>query len=298
MPRVSVVIPAYNAGAFVGAAIDSVLAQTFQDFELTVVDDGSDDDTAAVARDRDARVRVVQADHGGVSAARNAGAAATSSELIAFLDADDLWEPAKLARQVHELERRGDAGACFTAITRVDADLRPFATTAVTPSDDYCRDLLLYSSIVPSSPSSGLIRRTVFEQVGGFDPRFSQCADWDMLLRLSLCTGFAAVDEPLVRYRQAPGTMSSDIGLLERDTFAVLDAFYSAPRPPEYTAIRRRVYSNHWLIVSGSYLHQRRLRDAVRCLRRALRADPTNVGRPAGMPLRWARRIAERRPVA
>jgi glycosyltransferase involved in cell wall biosynthesis len=294
VPRVAVAIPAYNAAATLGAAIDSVLGQTYRDLALTVVDDGSTDETVSVARSRGDRVRVLEAAHGGVSRARNAGVAGADSELVAFLDADDLWEPEKLERQVQALDARPDAGMCFTAVTRVDGDLRPLAVTAAEERADFCRDLLLHSSVVPAAPSAALIRRSMFDEVGRFDPRFSQCADWDILLRLSLVTKFAALDEPLVRYRQAPGNMSSDIRHLERDTFAVLDAFYAEPRPAEHVAIRRRVYSNHWLIVSGSYLHQGRWKDAARCLRRALVADPTNLGRPAGLPLRWARRLGGR----
>jgi hypothetical protein len=88
--------------------------------------------------------------------------------------------------------------------------------------------------------------------------------------------------------------MSSDIALLERDTFAVLDSFYEADPPMQYRAIKRRVYSNHCLIVSGSYLHHRRFAEALRCLAQGLRTDPTNVRRPAGLPLRWGRRLLER----
>ncbi len=294
MPRVAVAIPAYNAAETVGAAIESVLGQTFRDFSLTVVDDGSTDETASITRGRGPAVGLIEVTRGGVSAARNRGIAASDSEFVAFLDADDLWEPHKLERQVRALEQRPEAGLCFTAITRVDKDLRPFAVTPAQERDDFCRDLLLYSSVVPSSPSTALIRREVFEAVGGFDQRFSQCADWDMLLRLSLRTAFVAVDQPLVRYRQAPGNMSSHIDLLERDTFAVLDAFYDADPPGRYLPLKPRVYSNHWMILAGSYLHQRQLGRAVRCLGRALATDPSNLRRPAGLPLRWARRARTR----
>src|SRR3954469_12256948 len=100
MPEVSVVIPAYNAAQTVGAAVDSVLAQTFGDFELIVVDDGSRDDTAEVVRARkDPRVNCVRTENGGVSAARNRGLDLAAGSLVAFLDADDAWQPAKLERQ-------------------------------------------------------------------------------------------------------------------------------------------------------------------------------------------------------
>jgi glycosyltransferase involved in cell wall biosynthesis len=291
---VAIAIPAYNAANTVTAAAQSVLQQTYRDFTLTVVDDGSTDGTAVAVEAFGDRVRLVRVPNGGVSAARNAGVADIDAEFVAFLDADDTWAEDKLARQIETLDDRPDAGMCFTGIARVDATGATMSVTAGRDRDDFCRDLLLFSSVVPSSPSTMLIRRAVFDDLGGWDRRFSQCADWDLLLRLSMSTRFTHIDRPLVRYSQAEGRMSTDIELLERDTFAVLDTFFAADPPAKYRAIRRRVYSNHWLIVSGSYLHQRHFRDATRCLRRGLRTDPTNVRRPVGVPLRWCRRLLDR----
>ena len=285
----AIAIPAYNAANTVTAAVHSVLQQSYRDFTLTVVDDGSTDGTAMAVEAFGDRVRLVRVPNGGVSAARNAGVADIDAEFVAFLDADDTWTEDKLERQVEMVDKRPDAGMCFTGIARVDTT---GATTSLTPAvdrEDFCRDLLLYSSVVPSSPSTMLIRRSVFDDLGGWDRRFSQCADWDLLLRLSLVTRFTHIDKPLVRYTSAGTRMSTDIRLLERDSFAVLDSFYESDPPMQYRAIRPRVYSNHCLIVSGSYLHQGRFSDALRCLRRGLRIDPTNVRRPAGLPLRWAR---------
>jgi glycosyltransferase involved in cell wall biosynthesis len=291
LPRVAIAIPAYNAANTVTAAVQSVLQQSYRDFTLTVVDDGSTDGTAVAVEAFGDRVRLVRVPNGGVSAARNSGVAHIDAEFVAFLDADDTWAADKLERQVEILDERPDAGMCFTGIARVDTTGATTSLTAAVDREDFCRDLLLFSSVVPSSPSTMLIRREVFDDLGGWDHRFSQCADWDLLLRMSLGTRFAHIDRPLVRYSEAEGRMSTDVELLERDTFAVLDAFFAANPPAKYRCIRRRVYSNHYLIVSGSYLHQRRLREAVRCLGRGLRIDPTNVRRPAGTPLRWGRRL-------
>jgi glycosyltransferase involved in cell wall biosynthesis len=293
VPRVAIAIPAYNAAETVTAAARSVLDQTYRDFTLTVVDDGSTDGTAQAVQALGKRVRLTRVPNGGVSAARNAGVADIDSEFVAFLDADDAWAGDKLGRQVELLDELPDVGMCFTGIARVDSNGATMSLTAARDHEDFCRALLLYSSVVPSSPSTMLIRRSVFDGVGGWDRRFSQCADWDLLLRLSLVTRFAHIDKPLVRYTSDGIRMSSDIELLERDTFAVLDSFYEANPPAQYRAIQARVYSNHCLIVSGSYLHQRRFADALRCLWRGLRIDPTNVRRPAGLPLRWGRRLVE-----
>ncbi len=138
------------------------------------------------------------------------------------------------------------------------------------------------------------MRRSVLEAVGGFDPAFSQCADWDLWLRLSRQTRFSLIQEELVLYRTHSGNMSSNISLLERDTFAVLDKFFACGTSAPYLPLRRRAYSNHWLICSGSYLHARASADSLRCLVNALREDPTNLRRLAGLPRRWCARLTRR----
>jgi hypothetical protein len=172
-----------------------------------------------------------------------------------------------------------------------------YHTVAHTPARDYadfCGALLLHSMVFAAGCSSVLIRREVASDLGGFDPNFSQCADWDYFIRLSARVRLAPIDEPLVLYRTAAGNMSSDIALLERDTFGVLDKFFDSGDAGPYLDIRPRCYSNHWMIVSGSYLHARRPRDAVRCLMHGLRVYPRNARRPLGLPARWARRALTR----
>ncbi|MBE6963738.1 MAG: glycosyltransferase family 2 protein [Ruminococcaceae bacterium] len=115
MPRVSVLIPAYNSAAFLGQALDSVFAQTYRDFEVIVVDDGSEDDTAAVAAARP-EVRYIRKEHSGISATRNLAIAQARGEVIAFLDADDLWTPDKLEKQVAYLDACPDCQVVFSLV--------------------------------------------------------------------------------------------------------------------------------------------------------------------------------------
>jgi hypothetical protein len=138
-----------------------------------------------------------------------------------------------------------------------------------------------------------MVRREVHEAVGGFDRRFSQCADWDYLLKLSLSTRLRPIPEYLAMYRKGSANMSRDIGLLERDTFAVLDRFFSDDAPDRYLGLRDQCYSNHWMILSGSYLHAGQLAASVRCLVKGLRLWPRNVVRPLWLPVRQAQRILQ-----
>src|SRR3954454_10267286 len=126
MAEISVVVAAYNAARTVGATLDSVLAQSFEDFELIVVDDGSTDDTADVVEARDdPRVTCVRTENAGVSVARNRALGRASGAYVAFLDADDMRQPTKLEQQHRALSERPDVGFCFATTQFVDDDLRP-----------------------------------------------------------------------------------------------------------------------------------------------------------------------------
>jgi glycosyltransferase involved in cell wall biosynthesis len=291
-PRVSVVIPAYEAASSIESTLASVAAQTFSDLEVLVVDDGSSDATADLAARHPVGAVVIRQANAGVSAARNAAIDRASGDLVAFLDADDTWEPRKLELQVALADADPTIGVVYSSTTVVDDEDRPTRVIEVTSHDDPIESMLLRSSIM--ALSSGMVRRELLDDVR-FDPRFSQCADWHLWLRLGLRTRFAPVPTPLLRYRMGATNMSTNVALLERDTFAVLDAFYAEePGASRYLPIRDEVYSNHWMIVGGSYLHARQVGDALRCIVRGVRLHPSNVARPLGLPVRWARRVGKR----
>ena len=294
-PAVSVIVPAYNAAATLQETLESVLAQTFTDFELLVVDDGSTDATAQIALSfEDPRVRLISLSHGGVARARNLAVEEARGTLVAFLDADDVWLPHKLQLQVALLDERPDVGLCVTRATRIDADSRPTGEMPILEaSDDYTAALLLHSSIA-GGVSAAVIRRELFQQVGGFPYGQRQAEDWDLWLRLSLHSTIAVVPESLVLQRAHAGNTSGVAYELERDTFPTLDRFFASPLAGPYSHLRKRVYARHWMICSGSYLHQRQLLASLRCLVRGLATSPGSVRQPLGLPMRWLRRARRR----
>jgi glycosyltransferase involved in cell wall biosynthesis len=293
MAEVSVVIPAFNAARTIGETLASLTSQTFGDFEAIVVDDGSSDTTASiVSSNSDPRIRVISTANAGVATARNHAISQASGALVAFLDADDLWEPGKLERQVEALRLRPEAGVCVTGALRVGSDSRPLGAMPLTHPDDVTRALLFHSMIV-GCISSGLVRKDLLDAISGFNPAFSQCADWDLWLRLSLITQFEIIDLPLVRYRSSTRNMSSDVALLERDTFSVLRTFFAADTAAAYRSVQAHVYAAHWMVCSGAYLHDRRYRDSLRCLGAGIRADSRSARRPLGLPKRWLRRLSQ-----
>jgi glycosyltransferase involved in cell wall biosynthesis len=197
---ISLVIPAYNRERFVGAAVRSVLAQTRTEFELIVWDDGSTDDTVAAARGAagdDPRVRVVAAEHRGVAASLNAAVAQASGRYIGWVDSDDLIAPRALAETAAVLDGSPEVGVVYTSYVVMDE------AGNVRGPGSRCR--------IPYSPQRllvdfmtfqfRLLRRGVFDQVGGIDPSMQSAEDYDLCLRLSEVTRFHHVDKPLYSYR-------------------------------------------------------------------------------------------------
>jgi len=187
MPRVSAIIPTYNRKAFVLEAIDSVLAQTYEDYELIVVDDGSDDGsddgTGEVLKQYGARVRYVYQEHRGVSVARNRGLELARGEFIAFLDSDDLWLPQKLQMQVAFMDAHPQVQICYTDEIWIRRGVR------INPRKKHAKySGWIYPHCLPLciiSPSSALMRRDLFAEVGSFDPDLPVCEDYDLWLRVA-----------------------------------------------------------------------------------------------------------------
>ena len=197
-PTVSIIVPTYNAGQYVTDSITSALNQTCKTTEIIVVDDGSTDDTVERVRAFGRRVTLYQQENAGAAAARNHGAELATGEWLAFLDADDLWAPDKLERQ---LDHVGELAWSHTDWFFIGAD----HTEAVTGSS---RSPQYGGSILPEllvcnfiGTSTLMVRQEVFREVGGFDPTLRALQDWDLWLRIASKYDLAYLAEPLVYYR-------------------------------------------------------------------------------------------------
>jgi glycosyltransferase involved in cell wall biosynthesis len=297
-PAVSVVIPVYNAAAYLPAAVESVLGQSFKDTELIVVDDGSTDGTPEVLSQYGPRVRYLRQDNRGVAEARNRGIAQSRGRYVAFLDADDTWVLEKLDRQIGALAGAVEYRACYGAYAACDEQLQPLAVQRSVRLGSALEDLLLRGNVV-GNPGSVLCERSLLAVIGGFDPELGQCADWDMWIRLATVTEFLYLDEPLVNYRQHALNMSRRPDLLERDSLRVLEKGFGLPAIPVGVAARRRAaFARNYMVLAGSYFHAGWYRDFVRCILRAIPLDPWQLRYVASFPRRLVRRRLEgARPV-
>jgi glycosyltransferase involved in cell wall biosynthesis len=210
---VDVVLPAYNGAAVIRGALDSALAQDVP-LRIIVVDDGSTDDSAAIARSYGTAVHVVVQKNKGVSGARNAALAAATAPYVAFLDQDDVWRPGKLRRQVDLIERHPQVGMVFTDMTILRPDgtivedgflaaTKEYAEIARTPLGDgaYLLGPQLGQAISRCnfiSPSTALVRRDALLAIGGFDEHLRLCDDADCWMRLLHRCGAIAIERPLV----------------------------------------------------------------------------------------------------
>lgn len=200
--RISVVIPAYNASHFLPRCIESVFAQTLQPAEVIVVNDGSADDSAAVAQRLGATV--VSRANGGLSAARNTGVQHSTGEWVAFLDADDRWLPEKLECQAAQVQP--GTVLVYTGVRIFDDNGVLRSSAAVDPA----KAVTMLRYLNPITPSSALARRDALLETGGFREDVRACEDWDMWMRLSRLGSFAAVPEALTDYYVYPNSMSTD----------------------------------------------------------------------------------------
>ena len=212
-PRVSVVIPTFNRTRTIRNAVESVLAQSFSDIEVIVVDDGSTDDTLKVVDAiEDPRLRILKLESNmGASEARNRGIEAARAPWVAFQDSDDLWRPAKLARQMALLEAPGTdyvAAYCGMDIMEADGKMRYIPNPALqNRAGDILPDLVFYSFV---STQTLVVRRDVLAWLGGFDQDLRALEDWELMLRIADGNSIGLVDAALVEQHFSENSITND----------------------------------------------------------------------------------------
>ena len=239
MPKISIITPAYNADRTILETIESVQNQTFSDFELIIIDDGSKDRTLELVQNvKDERLKFFFYKNSGVCAARNRGISHSTGEFIAFIDADDLWTPDKLELQLAALQQHPEAGVAYswTYFMYEQEDSAVPGKPVLFEGNVYPK--LLVENFL-SHGSNPLIRRDAIESVGEFDSSFPHCADWDFYIRLAARWPFVVVPKHQIYYRQSSSSMTSKIDGIERQMLLMFEkAFQSAPI--EYQSLRNQ----------------------------------------------------------
>lgn len=201
MPKVSVIIPTYNRCKYLNFAIQSVLHQTYANWELLVIDDGSSDDTSSVIQEyigKDKRIRSFRLKNGGVARARSVGIKEAKGEYVAFLDDDDYYLPHKLELQVNYLEKNPQHIFVYGQADYVDSQGNYIKTVPGNPVRTYGE--LIQESVI--FPTTIMVRRSAFEEFGYFRSSLKTCEDYDMWLRIARKYPFAFISEPVAKYRR------------------------------------------------------------------------------------------------
>jgi len=234
MPLISVIIPVYNGEKTIRETIESVLNQTFQDFELIVINDGSQDTTVEIVEGiQDPRLKLFSYPNAGQATSRNRGFSHAVGKYISFLDADDLWTPDKLEAQLKALQENPQAAVAYSWTNYIDESgqyLRQGSYVKV--SGDVFKNLLVVNFL--ENGSNPLIRAKALTEVGGFDGSLTPAEDWDMWLRLAARYHFVAVPSPQILYRVSATSSSANVSKLEAGCLPALERAFSQAPSLEY----------------------------------------------------------------
>jgi len=260
MPKVSIIIPAYNQGRFLAVAIDSALQQTYRDLEVIVVDDGSTDETRDVAARFGDRITYIHQKNTGLPGARNRGIREARGEYLCFLDSDDFYHPEKIQRQVELLEADPQIGFVYCDIITTDEAGQAVAEQSSVNSPTRQMSGNIFQTLMMAGyfpPHTVMIRRKVVEAVGEFDPALGGHADYDLWLRVS-AAGHAAcfIDEKLAYYRTYPTSMSKDGAHMAETRLATFKKI--CQHHPELVArsIHNLQQSNQNLFLANAWLNR------------------------------------------
>jgi glycosyltransferase involved in cell wall biosynthesis len=257
-PLVSVILPVYNGAAFLGSALESALSQTYRHLEIIAIDDGSTDGTPAVLdlyALRDSRIRVLTQANGGVARARNRGIAEAHGNFIAPLDADDLWEPTKIDRQMQRMLAAGnETGFVYSWWVWIDASGSVLDRSPRWMFEGHIFESLLQINFTGNA-SVPLFRRHCVEEAGGYNEQLAAtsaggCEDWELVLRVAERYKAAVVPEILLGYRRRPGSMSTACDTMWRSQQRVVQAMREL-RPDLNARVPRRAAHQFAMYLAG-----------------------------------------------
>jgi glycosyltransferase involved in cell wall biosynthesis len=278
-PLVSVVIATYNMGRYVAEAVRSVLAQTYSPLEVIVIDDGSHDDTweRLGEFDEDPRVHCVRTPNQGQPRANNEGLKLCRGNFIAFCDADDLYEPEKIAKQVPEFSTDPEIGVVYTDASIIDPEGRVVEQNQARPAkrrmEGCITDQLIIRNFIPFG--TAMIRRECVEELGMFDEQLPMGIDWDLWLRYSLHYKFRYLPVNTYKYRVWPGQMSKNYRGRYENAELIMTKFFTANPGAVSGSIVRRAWSDTYANKAVALaMHDALLMESVRAAIKGVIFDP------------------------
>ena len=269
-PAVSVIIPTYNRAHLVGRAIQSVLNQTYQDFEIIVVDDGSIDNTEEIVNSfDDKRIRYIKhKKNKGAAATRNTGIKNARGEYIAFQDSDDEWLSEKLDEQIKIFKNESNnPGAVYCGVTYIDKKGNSINKKWYPKKKGNIYEDLLYKNCVGGC-SNVIVKKECFNQVGLFDENFLLCQDIDMWIRIARCYRFSFAKSCLVKYRIHADNRSKNHNLMIKNINRIQEKYYSELRK------RPCSYSRRYFFIGNMLCHLERIREGQSYLLKAISIYP------------------------
>ncbi len=254
-PLVSIVVPAFNASKYIAATIRSVQKQSYVNWELIIVNDGSKDNTEEIVNTflSDSRISIHNQTNAGVCMARNKGMTIAKGEFIALLDADDEFLPKNLEQKISALENNPNVDWIYSNLSLIDENSKVIKPSTNGRGDNVLENILLWSGEVVPGPCSNIVfRKRLMDKGLAFDPEFSTAADQDFCLQLASKYKAIFLHEALANYRFLENSMSRNISVMERDHVGVYEKaeknnlFGSSP-------FKRKCFSNLYLILAGSW---------------------------------------------
>ena len=251
---VSIIIPAYNAERFIAETIQSVVHQTYTNWELLIIDDGSKDNTAQIVKSflNDNRIKYFFQKNSGVSAARNLGMSYSSGNYLAFLDADDLWEKENLEKKIKFLDSNPDSGMVISYMQIIIGDVEKKGAILQGMEGEVLDPLLLWEESSQTAPSNMLVRKEVMAEVGCWDTELSTAADQELFFRIASKYKIGRIDQVLTNYRVHKKNMHSNIKLLERDHILAYKKAYSNRLFRSFW-FKQKCFSNMYIILAGCW---------------------------------------------
>ncbi|WP_315790564.1 glycosyltransferase [Fischerella sp. JS2] len=255
MPLFSIVIPTYNSEKTIRQTIESVLKQTFSDFELIIINDGSTDSTLEVISEfQDSRIKIFSFENAGGNVSRNRGLERATGEFVSFLDADDLWTFDKLESQLNALKANPQAAVAYSWTDYIDEQGKFLLSgTHITANGNVYEQLLISNFL--ENGSNPLIRRKALLELGGFDEHLTAAQDWDMWLRLAQNFNFIAVPRVQILYRISANSLSTNLARQEKASLQVLDKACST-NTQDLNHLRRKSLTNLYKYLTCKALQQ------------------------------------------